>query len=299
MRRGLWIAFFVTPGLLIVFTIVIVPLFGSLLNSFFKWNGFIMGDFIGLENFRSIFIRLPYKDRFFNAVGNNIKWFMVSMFIQNSLGMLFGYALSKEIAGANIYKKLFFVPVLFAVVAVGFLWKLYLNPRGIVNTLLRMASLNGLTRAWLGDINLATYVIIAVNIWRWLGFPTLVFMSAFDNVPRESIEAAIVEGASEWKIFWNIMLPLIRPAILVIVVLTLIGSLNVFPQVYIMAGLDGGPYYSTDTIGTLFYRTAFGSIDSGNPQIGVGSAIGVVIYIATFLFSLVSILVLQKKETEL
>jgi raffinose/stachyose/melibiose transport system permease protein len=103
----------------------------------------------------------------------------------------------------------------------------------------------------------------------------------------------------ESGMFLRIVLPLIVPAITVITVLTIIGSLNVFEQIYTMAGLDGPPNYSTDTIGTLFYRTAFGSVDSGNPQIGVGSAIGVVIYLLTFVASIGSITGTRGREVEL
>ena len=99
--------------------------------------------------------------------------------------------------------------------------------------------------------------------------------------------------------FFKIVLPLIVPAITVVSVLTVIGSLNVFEQVYTMAGLDGPPNYATDTIGTLFYRTAFGSVDSGAPEIGVGSAIAVVIYLMTFAISLLSICFTRSREVEL
>ena len=107
------------------------------------------------------------------------------------------------------------------------------------------------------------------------------------------------DGANEVKMFFKVILPLIIPSILIITVLTIIGSLNVFEQIYTMAGLDGSPNFSTDTIGTLFYRTAFGSVDSGNPEIGIGSAIGVVIYFLTFAASVFSIVSMGKKEVEL
>ena len=181
----------------------------------------------------------------------------------------------------------------------GFLWGLYLKPKGMVNSLLSLMGRQDLTRAWLGDGSIATYTIIAVNIWRWVGFPTLVFMSAIDNVPAECTEAAYLDGVNEWQMFYKIILPLIVPSITIISVLTIIGSLNVFEQVYTMAGLDGPPNYATDTIGTLFYRTAFGSVDSGAPEIGIGSAIAVVIYLMTFGISLCSILFTKSKEVEL
>jgi raffinose/stachyose/melibiose transport system permease protein len=189
--------------------------------------------------------------------------------------------------------------VLFSIVAVGFLWGLYLKPNGLLNEFLKLIGMPGLTRAWLGQESIATFSLIVVNIWRWVGFPSLVFLAAIDSIPTECLEAAYLDGVHEWSLFWRIVFPLILPSVTVIAVLTIIGSLNVFEQVYTMTGLDGGPNFSTDTIGTLFYRTAFGSVDSGNPEIGIGSAIGVVIYLLTFIASIGSIAATRSREVEL
>ncbi len=299
LRKGLWISFFVLPGLTIVCTVILLPMFMSLYNSLFDWKQLLRGDFVGLDNFARIFAKEPYRTRFFNALGNNLKWFFVTMIVQNSLGLLIGWFLSRRVAGHEFFKRVIFIPVLFSIVAVGFLWGLYLKPNGLVNAFLKLLGHPEAQRAWLGDQNIATLTIIVVNIWRWVGFPSLVFLAAIDNVPVDCLEAAYLDGAREGTIFRRIILPLIVPSILVITVLTIIGSLNVFEQIYTMEGLDGSPNFSTDTIGTLFYRTAFGSIDSGNPEIGVGSAIGVLIYLLTFGASLLSIASLRLKEVEL
>ena len=291
--------FFVLPGLTIVAVVILLPLFMSLFNSLFSWNQLLRGDFIGFANFKRVFFTEPYKTRFFNAIGNNAKWFLVTMLVQNSLGLLFGYLLSRKVAGHEFFKRVIFIPVLFSIVAVGFLWGLYLRPNSLLNGFLKLLGRPDLMKAWLGDESIATFSIILVNIWRWVGFPSLVFLAAIDNVPTDCLEAAYLDGAKESTVFRKIVLPLIVPSITVITVLTIIGSLNVFEQIYTMAGLDGSPNFSTDTIGTLFYRTAFGSIDSGSPEIGIGSAIGVVIYGLTFFASIFSIAALGKKEVEL
>jgi len=220
------------------------------------------------------------------------------MLIQNSLGLLFGYVLSRKIAGHGAFKRIFFIPVLFSIVAVGFLWGMYLKSDGLVNSFLNLLDLSSFRRAWLGDENTATFAIIATNIWRWVGFPSLVFLAAIDSIDQSCIEAAYIDGVSEIGLFWKIIFPLIIPSITVITVLTVIGSLNVFEQIYTMTDLGGGPNYSTDTIGTLFYRTAFGSVDTGNPEIGIGSTIAVIIYIMTFCISLVSVAIGKTKETQ-
>jgi raffinose/stachyose/melibiose transport system permease protein len=299
IRKGLWVSLFVLPGLVVVGVFILLPLFVSLFNSMFSWQQLIRGGFAGFENFRKIFFAYPFRERFLSALGNNLKWILVTMLVQNTTGLLFGYLLSRRIAGSGFYKRVFFIPVLFSIVAVGFLWGLYLKPTGLVNSFLKLVGRAGWTRAWLGEEAIATFSIIVVNIWRWVGFPSLVFLAAIDGLPGECLEAAYLDGAREWTIFRRIVVPLIVPAITVITVLTVIGSLNVFEQVYTMAGLDGGPNYSTDTIGTLFYSTAFGSVDSGNPQIGIGSAIGVVIYLLTFVVSIGSITATRSKEVEL
>ncbi len=294
-----WILFFITPGLLVVGTFILLPLFMSLFNSLFSWRQLIRLEFVGLENFRRLLTTFPYQQRFFNALKNNLVWFLSTTLIQNTLGLLFGYLLSRNIPLSQFFKRIFFIPVLFSIVAVGFLWGMYLNPNGLVNNFLKLVGLGFLQRPWLGMEHLATPSIIMVNIWRWVGFPSLVFLAAIDNVPQECLEAAYLEGVSEWKLFWKIIFPLIIPSITIITVLTIIGSLNVFEQIYTMTGLDGAPNYSTDTIGTLFYRTAFGSVDAGSPEIGIGSAIGMVIYLLTFATSLLSIFITRKREVQL
>jgi raffinose/stachyose/melibiose transport system permease protein len=299
VKRGLWILFFVFPAFAVVFVFIILPLFISLFNSFFSWKQLIRADFIGLDNFKTLFSSYPYNERFFNAIKNNVKWFLSTMIVQNSIGMLFGYMMSRKIPGQGFFKRVFFIPVLFSIVAVSFLWGLYLRPNGLVNEFLKLVHLDPLVHAWLGEEKLATFSIIAVNIWRWIGFPSLVFLAAVDAIPVDCIEAAYLDGTAEWKMFWRIVFPLMIPSVLVIMVLTIIGSLNVFEQIFTMTGPEGGPNYSTDTIGTMFYRTAFGGVDSGNPAIGIGSAIGVVIYLLTFGASIISIVATRSREVEL
>jgi raffinose/stachyose/melibiose transport system permease protein len=295
----LWIAFFILPALAVVCTIILLPLFMSLFNSLFSWTQLIRRDFVGLDNFRKVFLTEPYRTRFSNALNHNLIWFLVTMCVQNTLGLLVGYFLSRKIRGSEFYKRVIFIPVLFSIVAVGFLWGLYLRPNGLLNGFLKVLGLSSYMKAWLGDERLSTFSIIAVNMWRWVGFPSLVFLAAIDNVPADCLEAAWLDGARDSTVFFKIIVPLIVPSILIVTVLTIIGSLNVFEQIYTMTGLDGSPNFSTDTIGTLFYRTAFGSVDSGNPEIGIGSAIGVIIYLLTFGASVLSIASLGRKEVEL
>ncbi|MCH3916680.1 MAG: sugar ABC transporter permease [Spirochaetia bacterium] len=299
LRKFGTVSFFVLPALIIVITLIVAPLLMSMFNSLFSWNQMVRLDFIGFDNFKALFTKYPYQERFFNALKNNAQWFVMTMVIQNGFGLLFGYLLSRRIAGSEFFKRVFFLPVLFSIVAVGFLWGLYLSPNGLLNAILKATGKPEWQQAWLGNAKYANNALILVNIWRWVGFPSLVFLAAIDMVPVESIEASLLDGANSWQTFWKVIFPLIIPSLTIVFVLTIIGSLNVFEQVYCMTGLDGSPNFATDTIGTLFYRTAFGSVDAGNPEIGMGSAISVVIYLLTFCFSLISIVTTRSKEVEL
>lgn len=298
--QTLWILFFILPGLFVVSVIIIYPLVASLFNSLFSWTSFVRGEFVGLNNFRILLTQFPHNERFFNAIGNNFRWFVASMLFQNTIGLLFGYLLSRKIKGHQFYRRLFFLPVLLPLIAVGFLWLLYYNPQfGLFIRLFEVFGIEHLFRPWLGIPSTATNAIILINIWRWIGFPTLVFLAAIDNVPEDCIESAHIDGASEWRIFLRIVFPLIIPAIMVITVLTLIGSINVFELIYATAGLDGAPNFATDTLGTLFYRLAFGSFASTIPQINIGSALSVIIYFMCLALSLISIIFFQRKEVKL
>ena len=294
-----WLVLFLAPATVVVVVFIVAPLFASMFNSFFAWDGFVRQGFVGFENFVDIFRVYPYNEQFPNALKNNLTWFVMSMLVQNTIGIFFGYLISRNIRGYDLSKRLFFMPVLLSIIAVGFLWKLYYNPQfGLFFSLFKKLHIEHLYHAWLGDAATATPALIVMNIWRWIGFPTLVFLAAFDNVPVDCIEGAYLEGAGAWRIFWKIQVPLVVPSFMIITVLTLIGSINVFEQVYALAGLDGAPNYATDTLSLLFYRTAFGSQASTVPIVGIGSALSVIIYMLCIVFSFISIEFLQSKEVE-
>src|SRR5690606_11183142 len=154
-------------------------------------------------------------------------------------------------------------------------WSLTLNPTwGIVNKALAAAGLGAWARPWLGDPRTALTAIILINAWRWIGFPVLVFLAAIQSIPSELHEAARVDGARGWQLFRHITLPLVIPAVLTVTILTFIYDFMAFELIFVMQGSSGGPAYSTDVLGTLFYRTAFGESVAGGDigNIGLGSA---------------------------
>ena len=233
------------------------------------------------------------------AFWHNVWTFALTMLIQNGLGLLFAVLLAGRTWGARAYRAIFFMPVTLSLVIVGFLWQLFLNPVwGPVNKLLALAGLSGLARPWLGDPQTALTALILVNAWRWVGFPTIVFLAGIQAIPEEYVEAARLDGAGPGAVFRRIVLPLLAPQVNVIVILTFIGAFNWFELPYVMQGVTGEPDHTTDVLGLLFYRSAFGGVDTGTPDVGIGSAIAVVMFAVILATSGLGAVYLRRREVE-
>jgi raffinose/stachyose/melibiose transport system permease protein len=190
--------------------------------------------------------------------------------------------------------------VILSLVIVGFLWALFLNPVfGVVNRALAALGLGSLGRPWLGDPQTALVTLVLINAWRWVGFPTLVFLAGIQAVPDEYLEAARIDGAGEWPVFRYVVFPLLAPAVTIIVTLTFIGSFNWFELPYVVQGVSGPPNRATDVLGLLFYRTAFGEVDTGLQDIGIGSAIAVLMFVLMAVVATAGALDLRRREVEL
>ncbi|MDQ7849262.1 MAG: sugar ABC transporter permease [Armatimonadota bacterium] len=297
--RRLWLAFFIGPALLLFALFVTYPILSALGYSLFAWEGIGRRGFIGLGNFVRLFHTFPYPRLLGNAFWHNVLVFVMTMTIQNVTALGLALLLARGPRGERFYRVVFFLPVILSLVIVGFLWLLFLNPMfGVVNRVLVMAHLGSLARPWLGDPQTALFTLILVNAWRWLGFPTLVFLAAMQGIPSDYLEAARIDGATEWKLFRHVIFPLIAPAVTIIVLLTFIGSFNWFELPYVMQGVSGGPNRSTDVLGLLFYRTAFGEVDTGLQDIGIGSAIAVIMFVLLVTVSAVAAVHLRRREVE-
>jgi raffinose/stachyose/melibiose transport system permease protein len=286
-RRRTWILFLV-PALLIYTVFMAFPLFNSMRYSFYQGAGLTPDRYVGLENYIELFTNPLWRDRFFNALGNTFIFFAIHMLVQNTLGLLFATLLSNtRLFGRTIYRAIIFTPATMSVLVTGFLWTLILNPRwGMFNQLLEAIGLGSLARPWLGDEALALPVIALVSSWQWVGLPTMMFLAGLLTIPDELSEAARVDGANIWQIFWRIKLPLLRPTIGIVAVLTFIGNFNAFDVVYAMAGARGEPAYATDLLATFFYRTAIaGEHPVAQPNMGIGAAVAT----CTFLILLVGV----------
>ena len=161
-----------------------------------------------------------------------------------------------------------------------------------------LVGLGALARPWLGDPHTALLSLILVNAWRWVGFPTIVFLAGIQAIPEEYLEAARLDGAGPAAMFRKVVFPLLAPQVNIIVILTFIGAFNWFELPYVMQGVTGEPFHSTDVLGLLFYRSAFGAVDTGNPDVGLGSAIAVVMFVLILVTSGLGAVYLRRREVE-
>ncbi|MBB3937200.1 carbohydrate ABC transporter permease [Aureimonas phyllosphaerae] len=273
--RPRWhIAVFLAPALLVYTVVMLVPLMQTLLLALENVRD---GNrvFVGLDNFRTLFGDPRFSDGFWNALRNNVYFFVLHMLIQNPIGIALAALLSvPRLRGVALYRTALFLPTILSFVIVGFLWKLLLSPLwGVAPNLLGSIGLKSLFAPWLGQEAYALTAVSLVSIWQFVGIPMMLIYAALITIPAEVIEAAECDGITGLKQFFKIKLPLIMPTIGLVGVLTFVGNFNAFDLIYAMQGALAGPNFSTDILGTYLYRIFFGfQLQAGDRYMGAAVA---------------------------
>ncbi len=259
---------FALPALAIYLVFAVAPLVSSVVMSFFDTGKGAGATFIGLGNYVYLFTQPIVSARFWNALLNNAKYFAIHVTVEVPIGLLLAAMLTSGALrrSEGIYRTLLFIPATLSVVIVGFIWRLIINPLwGLVGYPL------------LGNTATALPTISLMGVWEYYGIPMVFLYSALIAIPITVVEAARIDGASAWQIFWSIKFPLIVPQFGLIVILTFIWTFNGFDLVFALNGSAPGPNYSTDILGTFFYRTFFGS--SGQvADLDLGATVATIIF---------------------
>lgn len=285
MKKGMtlpgkyWMLYLI-PALLFYILFMAYPLLDSLKLSFFSGNATGPRTFVGFDNFITLFTDPEKSARYFGAFGHTCIFFVIHMLVQNVLGILFAVILTnKSMQFRNIYRTIIFIPTTLAVLITGYLWKLILNPVWSGAVLEKMG-LGFLAQPWLGKELTALPIVALVSCWQWVGIPTMMFTASLQNIPEELLEAGRVEGANAWVLFKKIKIPMILPVVGMIAILTFVNNFNAFDVVFAMENANGAPGYSTDLIGTLFYRVGIaGQHPVGIPDTGLGAAIATITFL--------------------
>lgn len=267
---------YLLPALFVYTLFMAWPLADSVRMSLFSAAEAGGQTFVGFDNYVRLFTDSETAARFWGAFRNTWYFFAVHMAVQNLLAITFALMLTERtMKGVRFYQTVIFIPVTLAILVTGYLWKLILNPQwGAVALFLRNAGLESWIAPWLGDEKTALTAVALVSSWQWVGIPTMMFLAGIQNISEDLIEAADIAGASTWQKITLIKIPLILPVIGIVSILTFVNNFNAFDAVFAMENANGAPQYSTDLIGTLFYRVGIaGQHPVGIPNPGLGAAI--------------------------
>jgi raffinose/stachyose/melibiose transport system permease protein len=279
---------FVLPALAVYAVVVLYPSIAGAVYAFTDWSG-IGGDrsFVGLENFRA----LLEDERAIGSLRNTLLLTLAIVVVQNGIGLLLALGVHTQIKSRGVLRAVFFAPVIVSPVMIAFLWKYLYNPApdAGINGLLAAVGLGALRQDWLGDPSLALWSIAGMVIWQYAGFSMVVFLAGLEGIPRELREAAMIDGAGPAQRLRFVILPLLAPAITVNVILSTIGGLKLFDQVF--AATNGGPGYATETLSTIIYKQAFVF-----GEFGYSTAVALVLALFVAAVSLVQLRYLRARE---
>ncbi|MBA1141309.1 carbohydrate ABC transporter permease [Mesorhizobium neociceri] len=247
---------YLVPTLIINFVIVLVPALLTVVLAFCNWDGISTPTFSGLDNFRALLA----DSVFWSALTNNIIWTGIFLVVPIAMGLLAASMLLIVRRGSNFFQVVYFLPVVIATVITARVWQgmIYSPVTGVFGMLDRM----GLPVANpLAQPSTALFGVATVDLWHWWGFLCVIFFAALRQVPQEQIEAARIEGASYGQMMRYVLLPAIRPTIMLMMIMTVIWSFLAFDFVYILT--QGGPAFSSEVLSTLAYRHAFYDLNVG------------------------------------
>jgi len=269
MRSSQWkIAMvFLLPYLLIFSIFRFVPSVGGLVVSFFKWS--LGGDpkFIGIDNY----VNLAQDGSFYTSIRNTLSFFVLTVPVLVVASLLLAMLLNQKLAGRRVMRTISIIPYVLIPSIVGIMWNwMFDNNFGLLNYYIK--KLGGSPIFWLTDERFALIAVSIVVVWTYIGYDMILFLAGLQGIPKETYEAAEVDGASTFQVFWHITLPLLKPVTMMVSTLTLVNVVQLFDQIYVMT--NGGPGTSTLTMVQYMYTSAF-----TNYELGYGSAIEVVILV--------------------
>lgn len=266
---------FSLPAIVLYTGLLIVPMLCSLYLALVKWDGASAIQFIGLKNFETIF---QSRD-FWISVKNSLILTGLHLAIQIPLASFFAYLLYRTRPLMRVFRAVYFMPSIIAATVVGVMFSLMLNADlGPVNSILRSLGLGGLARAWLSEPSTVLYVVTGVQIWQYMGYHVVILLAGMQSISEDVIESAVIDGATSPRLFFSIVLPLIRDTIQVSLILCVTGCLKAFDHAYIMTW--GGPGMSSTYMAVYMFKVAF-----LKSKLGMGTAIGLVILLFAFVLT--------------
>lgn len=272
---------FAAPFVILFGVFMAFPILAALILSFTNFGlrdlqNPLGTSFVGLQNYAELFA----DPKFWKSLGNTVYFVVVGVPLTLILGLVVANALSRGITRfRTAFRVGYYLPVITSIVAIAVVWRFLLNPEvGLINLLLENLGITG--PAWLANPALAMPSIIAMAVWRNVGFAMVVFVAGMQAIPAVLYEAAAIDGAGRWKAFRYVTLPMLRPTILFMLVITTIGYLQLFEEPFVMT--DGGPLDKTLSISMYMYQQGFEFFHQGYAS-AIAYVLFVIVAIVAFL----------------
>ena len=286
-KTGITTYFFFVPAMIIVLSILLYPIGKTLYLSFTDSEGLTTPIFIGLQNYQNFLV-----DPILRATLTNVLiWTVATLVLPVFIGLVIATLVS-GVRGSAIYRMIFLLPYVLSGVAVGALWFNIFETEGLLNKFLISVGLEGFVNSWLLYYPQNTFSMIIAATWASTGLVIVLFTVGIQNVPLQTVEAATIDGANSWVLFWKIIWPQLRYIRAVVIGTALANSLRTFDIVWVMTG--GGPSRSSETLAVTMYREAFLL-----NRYGYGSAIAVFLMVLVVTVSVLALRGGIKKEATL
>ncbi|MDR1949962.1 MAG: sugar ABC transporter permease [Spirochaetaceae bacterium] len=293
---------FLIPGIFLYTVLVIYPIFSAMRLSLFQWNGIGAQVFVGFGNYKELFTDSYLMGQFTNALGNSLKLFLLTVFVQTPIQIILAYMVYSKMKAHRFAQVIIFAPQFITTPVIVFIFRLLLDDNiGMVNNLLHWVGLGSLAKPWLGIPGLGVFFMYIMITWGGVGVGMTFFIGAMNMVSRDGIEAAYIEGAGYWTRLIRVILPQIRITVINLILIAYIYAMTMFDFSYILGGTTGGINGSIDVMALFFYRVAFGD---SNPvggrlaanSIGMGTTVACVLFLLIFIIALLQVIFLNREK---
>jgi multiple sugar transport system permease protein len=264
---------FILPAFALVVVLLVVPMLQNVYYSFFRWDGLGVPVLIGLKNYVTLF-----GDRVIGTSMLNTVLWVVFTLVFPAMGGLLVAVFVTNLRGEGLFKSIFFIPLTISFVATGIIWTYMLSRElGVLNGLLALAGIP-LKPSYLTEVPLNTFSMLFAWTWQQLGTNMVMFLMGLGTIPKDPIEACLIDGANRWQTFVHVKFPMLRPITTVVITMAMVNSFKVFDIIWVMT--RGGPYSSSETLAVSMFRETFTLF-----HMGYGAAISVVLSLIVILIS--------------
>ncbi len=279
------------PGLVLAGMFTFYPILAAGYYALFDWSGFNSPKvFVGLDNFA----RLMTDPFFWGAFKRSLIFLLGTVPLQMFISLWIAVLLNNQLLKlSNVFRTLIFLPVVTPVAVIGIVWTFLLSPfNGPINGLLLDLGLLSRPIDFLGSSDTVMPSVISVYVWKWLGLTMIYWLAALQTVPEDVYEAAKLDNCKGGRLLLFVILPIIRPFALVILLISAVGALNVFPL--IMSMTNGGPFFSSEVIEIFIYRSAFATAEGTRTQLGYAAAAGVLFGLLIMMLTLLQAVISRR-----